>query len=305
VSGSDRLLKFLVQNAPVRGGLVRLDSVWRQMLANHAYPEPVARLLGEMTAAATLLATNIKLDGTLIMQIQGDGPVKLLVVECTADLGLRATAKLREDVAIDDVAGLADLVNRHGQGRCAILLDPRNRQPGQQPYQGVVPLEGDSIADALQAYMRQSEQLDTRLWLAADAHCAAGALLQRLPDNGGRAETTDEDAWSRCTQLAATLTAPELLATDSDALLRRLFWQERLDLYPPLQARFQCSCSRARIGAMLLSLGQEEVDSIVAERGEVEVTCDFCGARYRFDAVDVDRLFLTGDSTDATDAARH
>ncbi len=306
MSQSDRLLKFLVQDAPVRGGLVRLHGAWRQMLAHHAYPEPVTRLLGEMTAAAALLATNIKFDGTLIMQIQGDGPVKLLVVECSADLALRATAKLHDGVTIEPDAGLTQLVNRHGRGRCAILLDPRNRAPGQQPYQGVVALEGESIAAALQGYMRQSEQLDTRLWLAADGQHAAGVLLQKLPGHGGRSGmATDEDAWDRANQLAATVTAPELLATEPDTLLRRLFWQEKLEPYPPLTPCFQCSCSRPRIGAMLLSLGHEEVDSILAEQGQVEVSCDFCGRAYRFDAVDVDRLFLTGESGDEAVAARH
>jgi len=296
---SDTLLKFLFQGAPVRGGVVRLDSAWRQMTEFHDYPSAVTKLLGEMTAAAALLATNIKFNGALILQIHGDGPVKLLVVECQADLRLRATAKLNEDVAPGDT-GLQSLVNTRGRGRCVITLDPIDRLPGQLPYQGVVPLEGDSIAQALEAYLQRSEQLDSRLWLAADAGAAAGLLLQKLPHEGGRADSTmtDEDAWTRTTTLAATLSRDELLSVAPDALTHRLFWQEKLEPYAPLAPRFECSCSRDRIGRMLVSLGRDEVEDIVAAQGRVEVTCDFCNARRVFDAVDVGQLFFTGSTAE-------
>lgn len=301
---SDSLLKFLFQRAPVRGGIVRLDATWKQMTAFHDYPAPVTRLLGEMTAAVALLATNIKFNGTLVLQIHGDGPVKLLVVECQPDVGLRATAKLRDDAVIDDIDGLQSLVNRHGHGRCAITLDPRDPKPGQQPYQGVVPLEGNTIAQALQAYMRRSEQLDTHLQLAADGEIAAGLLLQKLPREGGRGIVIDEDAWHRALALAATLGAAELLAQPPDTLAHRLFWQEPLEAYAPITPRFQCTCSRDRIGRMLVSLGRAEVDSIVAEQGRVEVTCDFCNAKRVFDAIDVAQLFTTGSAAEIEDAAR-
>ncbi len=301
---SDSLLKFLFRSAPVRGGIVRLDAAWKQMIAFHDYPAPVTRLLGEMTAAGALLATNIKFAGRLILQIHGDGPVKLLVVECQPDVGLRATAKLRADVAIAEAAGLQALVNAHGRGRCAITLDPRDPKPGQQPYQGVVPLEGETIAQALQAYMRRSEQLDTHLQLAADDDIAAGLLLQKLPREGGRGALDDDDAWNRALALAGTLGGAELLAQPPDALAHRLFWQEPLEAYAPITPRFQCTCSRDRIGRMLLSLGREEVESIVAEQGRVEVTCDFCNARRVFDAIDVAQLFRTGSAAEIDDTAR-
>jgi molecular chaperone Hsp33 len=295
---SDRLLKFLVHDAPVRGEVVQLEHAWQQVIEHHDYPAPVLALLGEMTAAAALLAANIKFNGALTLQVHGDGPVKLLVVECQPDFRLRATAKLREGSDIAPGAGLRALVNAHGQGRCAITLDPLERLPGQQPYQGIVPLAGDSIAHALESYMRQSEQLDTRLWLAADDKVASGVLLQKLPAEGGRAaQSHDTDAWDRTTTLASTLTLPELLANGPEALVRKLFWQERLEHGAAFQPSFQCSCSRERIGRMLLSLGREEVEDIMREQGHVEVTCDFCNKAQTFDAVDVGQLFATGDTS--------
>ena len=304
---TDKLLKFTFHNAPVRGEVVRLEAAWQAITQHHGYPEPVKRLLGEMTAAAALLAANIKFAGSLIMQIHGDGPVSLLVVECQPDLRLRATAKLRTGATIGANAGMRELVNTRGQGRCAITLDPADPRPGQQPYQGIVSLEGDSIAQALETYMRRSEQLESRLWLAANASCCAGVLLQKLPDSGGFAQrvAADADAWERTTALAATVTTDELLTLATDTVTRRLFWQERLDHYRPLAPRFECRCSRERIGRMLLSLGRPEVDSIIDEMGRVEVTCDFCNARQAFDAIDVAQLFRTGSANEAAASAPH
>jgi molecular chaperone Hsp33 len=296
---ADRLLKFLFRGAPVRGEIVRLDEAWQRMTRFHDYPPPVTALLGQMTAAAALLSANIKFNGALTLQVQGDGPVRLLVVECQPDFRLRATAKMREGAAIAAGAALTDLVNAHGSGRCLITLDPRDRLPGQQPYQGVVPLAGDSIAAALESYMRQSEQLETRLWLAADGTTATGVLLQRLPREGGTAglatpSTEDDDAWPRACVLAGTLRPDEMLAASAETLATRLFWEEQLDHMAPATPQFSCSCSRERIGRMLRSMGRAEVDGIIAEQGQVEVTCDFCNARQTFDAVDVGQLFATG-----------
>jgi molecular chaperone Hsp33 len=302
---NDRLLKFLFKGAPVRGGLVRIEDAWQQMVTLHDFPPVVTRLLGEMVAAGALLATNIKFNGALVMQVHGDGPVKLLVVECLSDLAIRATAKIA-DAAIDETASMRELINLHGRGRFAITLDPRDALPGQQPYQGIVPLDGETMADVLQAYMRQSEQLDTRLWLAADERVSAGLLLQSLPADGGRAAAvTDDDAWSRAVTLAQTITPAELIELTPDAVMHRLFWQEALEHFPPLAPRFVCSCSRERIGRMLVSLGKEEVDAIVAEQGSVTVTCDFCNRQYAFDEVDVAQLFQRGSTAEADDKTRH
>ena len=303
----DELHKFIFEGLPVRGMLVRLGPSWRESLRRRgplgAYPGPVRVLLGEMAAAATLMQANIKFDGALILQVFGDGPVKLAVAEVQPDLVFRATAKVVGEVSED--ARLAAMLNVHGQGRCAITLDPQDKSGGAQPYQGVVGLRGDAgeplqaLAEVLEHYMLQSEQLDTRLMLAANDDCAAGLLIQRLPVAGEgnleREHREDEigvnEAFNRIALLTATLTREELLALDADTLLRRLYWEEDLRRFEPLQPRFACSCSRGRVRGMLRGLGAPEVEGLIAERGEVEVGCEFCGLQYRFDAVDVGEMF--------------
>jgi len=305
---TDELHKFIFEGLPVRGMLVRLGASWREVQARHAqqgaYPPPVRTLLGEMAAAATLMQANIKFDGALILQVFGDGPVKVAVVEAQPDLAYRATAKVVGAVADD--AGLAAMVNLQGKGRCAITLDPKDKSGGAQPYQGIVALHGDdgaplqAIAEVLEHYMLQSEQLDTRLILAADEQLAAGLLIQRLPVEGEgnleRARREDEiglnEAFNRIALLASTLTREELLSLDADTVLRRLFWEEDLRRFAPLAPRFACTCSRDRVRNMLRGLGHEEVHGILAERGDVEIGCDFCGTQYRFDAVDVGEVFI-------------
>ncbi len=254
---SDTLHKFLFDagssaRSPVRGEIVSLSATWRQIKQRHDYPEPVLRLLGELVAASTLLSANLKFNGALVMQIHGDGPVRLLVVECNADLTVRATVKLGLDAPIADDATFAQLVNAHGNGRCAITLDPRDRSKGQQSYQGIVPLEGDSVAEALQNYMLRSEQLETQLWLAADHEHANGLLLQKLPLEGGtrsgtfdqHAESHAADVWERALAFANTLERDELLKVDPPTLMRRLFWDETLAVYDPMPCAFRCSCTR-------------------------------------------------------------
>ena len=299
------LHRFLFDGLPVRGLLVRLSDDWREVLARRggagqAFAGPVQGLMGEMAAAAVLMHGNVKFDGDLILQIFGDGPVKLAVAEVRADLGFRVTAKVVGELAPG--ADLQSMLDVHGGGRCAISLLPRQSLPGRQPYQGVVSLRGDdnlpmpTLAAMLEHYMRQSEQLETRLVLAADERAACGLLLQRLPRTETRdADGESDDAFHRLGLLAATLTRDELLGLDVEAILRRLFWDEPLRLLPAdLPARrphFACTCSRERVAAMLQCLGRAEVDDIVREQGEVEVGCDFCGAMQRFDPVDALELF--------------
>ena len=311
------LHKFLFEGMPVRGMLVRLTDGWQEVLRRHAqagaYPQAVSELLGEMSAAAVLMQGNIKFNGSLVLQIFGDGPVKLAVAEVQPDFGFRATAKVTGEVA--EGVPLSHLVNVNGQGRCAITLDPKDRMPGQQPYQGVVPLTGarheklERMSDVLEHYMLQSEQLDTKLVLAANEHMAAGLLIQRIPAMGeanlsGTAATRAEEDqlghnedFNHIAMLAASLKREELLELDADTILHRLFWQEKLMRFVPAEGapapRFSCTCSRERVASMLQGLGVEEVESVLAERGEVEVGCDFCGMQYRFDAVDAARLFLS------------
>ena len=311
----DQLHKFLFEGLPVRGVLVRLDRSWRELLSRrtrasdggHAFPAPVRCLLGEMAAASVLMQASLKFNGALILQMHGDGPVRLAVAEAQPDLSFRATAKVVGEVPGD--ARLAAMLNVHGQGRCAITLDPKDRHPGQQPYQGVVPLHGDQreplqkLSQVLEHYMLQSEQLDTCLVLGANDEVAAGLLIQRLPMAGGAnlagevIVSADEDHigrnadYQRIALLAATLTTDELLSLPAAELMHRLFWEELLRVFEPQTPRFACRCSRERVAGMLRGLGADEVLSLVAERGEAEVACDFCGAMYRFDPVDAAELF--------------
>ncbi len=324
-----QLARFMFDGVAVRGALVRLTTPWQEILrrraansATGAYPAPVTALLGEMTAAAALMQSNVKFNGALILQIFGDGPVKLAVAEAQADLSLRATATVIGDVAFD--ASLSSLVNLGNQGRCAITFDPRDRLPGQQPYQGVVPLHGDRrekierLSEVLEHYMLQSEQLDSRLVLAADEHVAAGLLLQRMPTAGssnlqgdGPVRMDDEarigrdDDFNRLATLAASLTSGELLRLPLQDVLHRLFWNEKLlQLAPAADAkepRFACTCSHARVQAMIRGLGEAEANEILAERGEIEVGCEFCGQQYRFDTVDTAQIFSgRGDQSPGT-----
>jgi molecular chaperone Hsp33 len=312
------LHKFIFDGLPVRGSIVRLTDAWTEILARRQsntgtgpWAPPVAELLGEMAAAGALMQSNIKFNGAMVLQIFGDGPVKVAVAEVRHDLSLRATAKVVGDLPAD--ARLSEMVNVGNKGRCAITLDPQDKFPGQQPYQGIVPLHGDhrekleQLSKVLEHYMLQSEQLDTTLILAADSKVAAGLLIQRLPMEGdgnlaGRAgshhsskENEDEigrnEDYNRIAMLASSLKREELLELDVDTILRRLFWEEKLLRFEPQTPRFACTCSRERVANMIRGLGKEEADSILEERAEIDVGCDFCGQQYRFDAIDAAQIF--------------
>jgi molecular chaperone Hsp33 len=303
----DTLQKFMFEGAPVRGELVELSDTWRHVQARRAYPAAVKTLLGEMLAAAALLSANLKFNGAIVLQIHGDGPVRLLVVECDGELQMRATAKFDADTVISENAMLGDLVNVGGNGRFVITLDPKDKLPGQQAYQGVVPLDGDSIATVIENYMLRSEQLDTRLWLAADEHVSRGLLLQKLPSTGGIDAPIDDDlaTWDRSVMLASTLKQAELLDTDIETLMRRLFWEETIRVFDPKHPSFRCTCNRERVGSMLQMLGAEEVESALAEMGQIEVDCEFCGQHYAFDKVDCAHLFAVESVAEAIPAASH
>ena len=292
---ADTLQKFMIDQSLVRGELVEITDTWQQIQSRRQYPRAVKTMLGEMLSAAALLSANLKFNGAIILQIHGDGPVQLLVVECDADLKLRAMAKLREDATVEDDATLQQLVNLHGEGRFAITLDPNDKMPGQQAYQGIVALDGDSVATVIENYMLRSEQLDTRLWLAADDTVSRGLLLQKLPAEGGTdvPVADDNDTWDRIVMLASTLSQNELLSTDIMTLLQRLYWEETIRVFEPRHPVFQCSCSRERVGNMLKMLGQEEIDSALEELGQLAVDCEFCGQHYGFDKVDCTQLFAT------------
>lgn len=314
-----QIQKFLFEQLPVRGVIVRLTDTWQEILrrrkSNHgdgAYPLPVQNMLGEMLAGAALLKATITFNGSLVLQVQGAGPVQVAVAELMPDWGMRATATIAQQAmpVIPEQAGLPELINHHGKGRCAITLDPANRLSGQQPYQGIVPLVDEQgtplphMSAALEHYMRHSEQLETTLVLAADENVAAGLLIQRLPVEGvanlagssGADENDDgESHFQRLSMLAQTLQKQELLNLSMNEVLHRLFWNEKLLRFAPTAddpvLHFACTCSRKRVADMLLGLGREEADSILAEQGQIEIDCAFCSQKYRFDKVEVAQIF--------------
>ncbi len=296
----DTLQKFIFDNAAVRGEFVEISDTWREVQARHNYPPAVKTVLGEMLAAAALLSANLKFNGAIVMQIHGDGPVRLLVVECDSQLRLRATAKVAEGATVSEGATLTELLNVSGKGRFVITLDPIDKMPGQQPYQGIVPLDGDDMATVIENYMLRSEQLDTRLWLAADEQVSRGLLLQKLPRHSGKedqsvqaSESEELETWNRAVMLASTLKQPELLSTGIQTLMERLFWEETIRVFEPAHPAFFCNCTREKVGNMLKILGREEVDSALAELGQLGINCDFCGKHYDFDKVDCAQLFAS------------
>jgi molecular chaperone Hsp33 len=313
----NELLVFVCDGAPVRGEIVSISTAWQAVLARRNDPPVIRQILGDFVAAATLLSASLKFDGTLIIQAQSKGPISLLVVECSSNLTMRATVKLSvEPTEIDPNATLADLLDAANTGRLVITLDPTERQPGQPPYQGIVALQQDhngsavpvkNAAEAIMLYMRHSEQLETRIWLASNEQVVGGLLLQRLPNSGGHVHLdpqTAAEGWSRIQALGETISNDELLELSPETTLRRLFLNESSEAgvraFPTRPVQFACRCSRLKVADVLRMLGEEEVNSILAEQGAVETGCEFCGKTYRFDAVDCIQVFKTDLLTDAT-----
>ncbi|MBU1692128.1 MAG: Hsp33 family molecular chaperone HslO [Gammaproteobacteria bacterium] len=278
---SDSLQRFMFEHAAVRGEIIHLDATWKAVLERRDYPLALRTVLGELMAAAALLSATLKFSGSLIMQIQGGGPVRLLVVECGADLTMRAMAHWDGDLA--EGAALPELV---GEGRFVITIDPKK---GRQTYQGIVDLEGGSVAAVLENYMQRSEQLDTRIWLAADSHGAAGMLLQKMPD-GPEADT---DAWNRAVHFGATIKSRELLDLPAREIIHRLYHEEDIRLFDSTPVHFGCTCSRERVANTLRMLGYDEVRSLLDEIGYIEADCEFCNQHYVFDAVDAEQVFAS------------
>lgn len=261
-----------------RGELVQLEAAWQSILSRSDYPPAVARLLGETAVAAVLLAATLKVDGKLTLQVQGEGTVHLLVMQVTSERELRGLARWHGEV---EGAGLALM----GDGRLVMTIETARGER----YQGIVPLEGASLAQALEGYFARSEQLPTRLWLEAGPTRAAGLLVQKMP---GHDSPQDDEDWNRIVALSETVSAEELLELPAETLLRRLYHEEDRRVFEPEPVRFACSCSRERVAEMLRGLGQDEVEAILAEHGRIEVHCEFCNAGYTFDAVDAAALFV-------------
>ncbi|MBV8656340.1 MAG: Hsp33 family molecular chaperone HslO [Burkholderiales bacterium] len=289
----DILQRFLFDTAPVRGEMVRLTDTWQQVLARRKYPPVLERLVGELMAAAALMTAMLKFEGSLIMQLHGKGLVKLIVIECESDLTMRATARWDESVSELPDLPLSELL---GDGKFVITLDPKAEG---QTYQGIVGLSGNSIAALIEHYMETSEQLDTRLWLACDGQSATGFMLQKLPAGQG-----DPHGWEHLTTLAETITPAELQSLEPRDLLYRLYHQEAVRVTLEEHPHFGCSCSREKVGNMIKMIGRDEADSILAERGRIDVNCDFCNQHYEFDPVDIAQLFKTDSITIPTDT-RH
>jgi molecular chaperone Hsp33 len=276
---SDLLHVFVFEQIAVRGALVQLDASWRFIRSLHAHPAAVESLLGEGIVAAALLASTLKTGAeNVLLQMHGEGPMRLLVAECSSEFGVRCTARYSD---VDAAATLTELL---GHGRCAITVSSVSTP---RRYQGIVPLEEPTLARVLESYMARSEQLESRIILCADDSAASGLLLQRIPEK----TDADADAWNRVFHLASTVSAQELRALAAPTLLRRLFPEDDVRLFAGRAIRFQCSCSQARVGGMLKSLGSAEVEDILAEQGKVEVTCEFCGQRYEFGPAQCRSLF--------------
>jgi molecular chaperone Hsp33 len=287
-ASGDLLHRFLFENLPVRGHLVRLDASWRAAIEHHAYPAPVTGALGEAMAAAALMAGALKFEGRLSLQFEGPGPVRLVLAQCTHRHAMRGVA--RHDPLPED----ATAQSLFGEGQLAVTIE---QSEGGERYQGVVPLESERLATNLEAYFERSEQLPSRLVLAATPDRAAGLLLQRVAmgEAGRGAErAAADDAWLRLGLLAATVSPRELFDLPCRELLRRLFPEDDIRLFEGAPVFFQCTCSRERVAGILQALGGDEVQALLAERGDVEVRCEFCNRAWRFDAVDVAGLFSPG-----------
>jgi len=289
---SDRVRRFIFEKQPVRGHWVRLTSAWRELRAHSDYPAAVQELLGQAVAAAVLLAATLKFRGTLSFQLQGNGAVRLLVAQCTHDFRLRAVARF-EEAAVRELAGDAPraAVFRRlvgSEGRITVTIEAEERS---MRYQGVVPLSGSSLTESLEAYFASSEQLPTRVLLAADDEHVAGLLVQKLPEGGDDLSEELASAWSAAQEGVRGLDTRELLVAELEQLLRGGFAGHDLRVFRGAPVQFECRCSQGRVAGLLRALGPEEVRDVLKEQGAVTVTCEFCHRPYRFDAVDVETLF--------------
>lgn len=282
MADDDLLHRFIFDNSDVRGEIISLSDSYRSVLANGDYPDAINRLLGELLAAAGLLSATMKFDGVFSLQARGDGILNLLMADCTRQNALRGIARLQADTELTST----DLASLLGSGHLAITIDPIEGER----YQGIVPLEKGSLSGCLEDYFALSEQLPTRLWLFADGKRAAGLLLQALPLQTQSREQRDS-YWQHLCVLADTLTSEEMLSLSNATVLHRLFHEEPLRLFEPRHMQFACSCSESRTADMLVSLGRDEVQSILDEQGMVSVQCQFCHQQYLFNQTQIDVLF--------------
>ncbi len=285
LADQDSLRRFIFEKYAVHGKLAHLDATWLAILERYDYPPVIRAVLGEAMVATVLLASTLKFDGVLTLQLQGDGPLNLLVIQCSSKLSLRGLARWQSEVTEGSLASMA------GEGKLTITIESGSEG---HRYQGVVPLTGDTLADCIQAYFEQSEQLQTRLWLSATNSRVAGMLLQRGADSGIDDDPEEREAWNRVCILAETLSDEELLSLSDEVILHRLFHQEEVRMFESAPLSFRCTCSQERVESMLKSMGGDEVRGIIEERGAIDVRCEFCNKAYEFDAVDAEKILLKG-----------
>ena len=278
MSAKDAVIPFVFESLPVRGALVQLEVTWQRMQRDHDYPDPVTEVLGYSAAATALIAQSLKFDGTITFQINGDGPLSILVLQATDDLDLRGMASA-QDVAID--MAFADLV---AGARCAVTVDSGAME---HPYHGIVEISPDSLAASLENYFAQSVQVPSHLHLEGNKALCGGILLQQMPEES----PTLEDDWRRLGLLAKTLRAEDLNDGVSHELLHKVFAEDDVRVFKSRGARFRCRCSQQKVEEVLRLLGEKETRAACEERGRVEVTCEYCGRLRIFDTVDVARVF--------------
>ncbi|HKS13014.1 MAG TPA: Hsp33 family molecular chaperone HslO [Pseudomonas sp.] len=293
---TDFTQRFIFDDRDVRGEWVALDRSYGEVLARHPYPQPVAELLGELMAAASLLVGTLKFDGLLVLQARSQGPIPLLMVECSSERDIRGMARYEAE----QIGAEPTLEQLMPAGELILTIDPIKGQR----YQGIVDLVGANLSECFTNYFLQSQQINTRFWLTASEGRARGLLLQQLPVDRQRDEEEREDSWQHVIALGGTLKAEEW-ALDNETLLHRLYHEEAVRLFDIQPLRFRCSCSRERSGNALVSLGETDALNLVEEcGGKVEIDCQFCNERYFFDATDVTQLFAGG-GTDEPSETRH
>lgn len=285
------LTTFHFPELAVRGAITQASAAWQAWVSHRAYPDTVQTLLGQAMAATPLMASTLKFEGRLSLQAEGDGAVPMLVVQSDHQLTMRGMAKWQGEI------GGASSPSLFGQGRLGLIIEPAGEGPR---YEGLVPLEGETLAGCLQTYFHQSEQLDTELQLAANGSAIGGLMLQKMPAE----ETTDEDAWPRLLALAETISEDELLNLPAEEILKRLFHEEVVELFPSRPVQIVCNCSHGRTSGLLLGMGEEEVRSILTEQEKVEMQCGFCGQRYVYGSAEIDQLFAAEQAEPPTDT-RH
>ena len=309
----DEVRRFIVENRPVRGHWVRLEGAWRELRAHRDYPQPVRELLGQAVAASVLLAATLKFRGQLTLQLQGNGAVSLLVAQCTHDYRLRAVARFDATAVAALAANGASeetgkptgkvfhrLVGSEGRFAVTVEADERNMR-----YQGIVPLSGDSLAGSLEAYFARSEQLPTRVLLAADGERGAGVLVQKLPEHAASDDSEMREVWAQAERGIERLSAEDLLRCPVEELLGRGFAAQDMRLFRGAPVQFECRCSHGRVTSLLRALGPDEVRDVLKEQGSVTVTCEFCHRPYRFGEGDVEALFEDGPASGGNSSTIH